>query len=256
MAIIVASPNAVIRGQQALEQLIVGKYKISFKQFEGGTTSYSLTGLLDVIQPAYENMISLGYDCVLNQMDAGVWELDVSYPADLLTNSDTMQEAFPEIVWNYVKTKQEQAIFDCTDRPIISSLSIQTRELIELAIKQSSTNQKIAYNPSELANATSVYNLMRLGVKGRFVNYPTVSRTITVTKKFNPYWQIAFEGKILTSQTWANYYAVPFWITPQLPVSTIQNDAQSGIASVYGWLEVGSQRGNIHRNRQVISQTW
>lgn len=193
-----------------------------------------------------------------------IYTLTATYQADLSQNGgQTAGVTQPEPVWEVGGVAIQQSMFEI-DRPIITSLSGDTREKIEKALKNPSLGLPLvsAIHVADLDNAINVYTMMQIGVEGKTINAKQIKRTVTVPNKFVSTW-ITNEGKVLSKDALISTYGVPYWIQNRLsdnsPRQVIINTIQFSVNilyAYYGYLEGETKYLDVGANMVQISTEW
>lgn len=248
--------SAVVKGT---ELLVVGPMSSTWDVKNGGTTTklFSCTDLDAIIAQA-NAMIDDGWSTSIEQTGKGpLWTLKCTYNDDIITDPNARR--IPEVVWEVEPIVNQQNVFDCNDRALVSNLSADTRLRIEKKLKEPKSDISLVNTGSlsQYQNASIVYNLQLNGVH-RYFPSVSVKRSIIVNPRYQNAWSIVRNGMVLTKQVVVMDYYVPFWVASLMPQSdyALTTDSVTGIVSFKGYFEYAPRYESVSRNKVKISQNW
>lgn len=224
------------------------------KEDNSGTTTrnFSSNNQSEIVAKANE-LRALGYAV---QVDQGPpWTLTATLAYVTIDNNP---EPTPEPQWNIQASAGEQNIME-SDIDIVKTLSIETKEKLLLAIKNPGKNYPhYATNASdtEKANAEKLYKYMTIGADSKRFNTVTVSRTITVSRRYVSDWDLVNVNKVLSKETLVGATNMPQWVYILLPDSAQDVEQSPGVIVNKGYLQEHPTYQNVANNQVQISQQW
>lgn len=217
-----------------------------------GTTVYSYVGSQAQIIGKYQQLKA--QDFYTFTFEGGLtWTMDASLPYNALAYSS---EPEPEPQWNIEGNAGEQNILE-SNISIVTTLGTDTKERILQALKNPNKNIPLVAptSGSQLTNATKVYNYMKIGADSKRFNTVTVTRQITVSRRYVSSWDLRYVGTVLSKLSLANTTNMPSWVQVLLPNSAYI-DKGNGITAFAGFLEEHPKYQNVANNKVQISQAW
>lgn len=151
----------------------------------GGTSKTVFKGSQEQIMDIARSFRSQGFE--YNISGGATWTLEVTHPFDIVLDTDAT-DSLPLVNWELVNLPFEKDIWECKDRYFIGLLSVETKNRIDLNIKNN-TKSNAAWRPEDLGqpNSTDIMssayvaqNLKRIGVRGKQSVVQSLKRTVIV----------------------------------------------------------------------------
>lgn len=250
----------------------------------GGSSTTVFTGTQDQITSLAEDCQTAGFAYRIT--GGHIWKMEVTFPVDIIVNALT-DEPPPISFWELANHTIDRNILELTDRPLISTLSTDTKQLIELLLKNpwdTATAPVASGDEKNIINATIALNMKRIGVEGRLTAIPTIKRTVIFSNYFDlndvEGWgagaitnnlRVFSTDELLSNYNIGNPLSrMPNFIENQLPDGLILYDvnanttaerrgfatSKGGIVTFVGWLQYPIDTQQISLQKCQATQTW
>lgn len=177
----------------------------------------------------------------------GVHELTARFAIQQDTGDGTTET--PINNWEFFASHVEKDILEA-DIPAIESLSANDKtKLRNLMQNPPATSADI---PSfDSGNATTLYGLIRNGLRSIRVNAPALRHTQTVSNQYTVRAALTNVGKILSSSTLATVEAIPTSVLFNMPA-----DSSNRAGLAYGWMKLHPTVRVSAKQKLQIEQEW
>lgn len=234
---------------------VQGTITVQNKQRSGGSTQVVYMGKPQDIYDYYLDYYYGGYEVQLvTGQNTGVWTLTATLNRDVITNPNIADP--PNDTWQLHPTITTHNILECTDRPIIASLTTAGKEAIESQIKNPLNMATANYQGSDKTNVVAVYNLMRCGVEGKPNQFQSLMCTVTVASDYSLSWALTDCGKVLQKTTVVSNYQVPLAYSSLMPASTTITTDANGVQTFGGYYQSYPSIVNVGNNKVQVSMEW
>ena len=243
---------AIVRGQTSI---VEGPSTFTSNSDGSGTTVRTFSGLQADILALELNLRAVGYSTEVTQ--ATPWTMRATLAMNI---NNGPVETEPRSTWTVQASTGEGNLLE-SGIPFIAELSTDTKERILLSVKNPAKGIPLTSpeHSSELTDARKVATLLKIGVDSIRQNQVTVSRTITVSKRYVCTWSFTEQNKVLSKNSLVTLFNVPQWVQVLLPESDkklIHTADGVTIESTGAYLMDFPNYQNVANDQVQIQQNW
>jgi hypothetical protein len=236
------------------QTLTEGPASYTYKEDGSGTTTRTFTGTEDEIRNITSQLHTAGY---ATQTEQGPpWKVIGTLSYNIMVDGS---EAEPEAIWNIQGSEGERSILECSDLEFIQNIHSDTKEKMLIALKNPGKNLPL-YLPTvssdEKIAADQIYIYMKVGADSRRFNTVTVSRSITVSRRYVSTWDLTNVNKVLSKNSLVSSTNMPNWVQVLIPNSEVRVKVADNIFVNRGYLQGYPNYQSVANNQVQISQAW
>ena len=253
----------------------------------GGTSKTVFKGTQQQITDLANECQTTGFEYSI--AGGHIWTIEVTYPVDVIINgiNPPFTEPDPIATWELSYQPFEKGILELADRAVVNVLSQNTKDQIELKMKEPNNSSMPPWADDDVINyaqATVVYRLKRSGVEAKQGWVHSLKKTVIVSNN-KPYSiPNTYNGKLFLKSEIKSTYSdtesnplskIPSVIYTNMPdtlttvnyngvapnyVATVTTNGyvmdKNGLVSFIGWLEYPPEYQMISLLKVSISQHW
>lgn len=193
---------------------------------------------------------------IANVPESHKWTFTATYNDDQILNEN--ETWIPDIIWEIEQVDDHKSLLACIDRPFIKSLSTNTKQLIEYAVKHASTTSKLTSEAEvkQLPAARITRNLLLNGVESFGTFSTVVKRTLILPSSANPKWMLVNDNCVLTKAYFVSKYSVPYEKAILIPAGDTTIQTVNEYDTLCGYRQSPAFTVSIPGNKTQYIQKW